>query len=52
MSKPIIYLDHAATTAPEDAVVSAVADCMRNAAYNASAAYSAAGQVDGVKCQA
>ena len=44
MDKPFIYLDHAATTAPDDAVVSAVADCMRNAAYNASAAYSAAGQ--------
>ena len=44
MSKPFIYLDHAATTVPDDAVVSAVADCMRNAAYNASAAYSAAGQ--------
>jgi len=44
MSKPIVYLDHAATTAPDEAVIAAVADCMCAAPYNASAAYSAAGQ--------
>jgi len=44
MSKPVVYLDHAATTMPEEAVIAAVADCMRNAPYNASSAYSAAGQ--------
>jgi len=44
MSKPIIYLDHAATTPPDEAVVTAVARCMRAAPYNASAAYGAAGQ--------
>ena len=44
MSKPVIYLDHAATTPPDEAVVTAVSDCMRAAPYNASAAYSAAGQ--------
>jgi len=38
-----IYLDHAATTFPEEAVVSAMAACMRAQPYNASAAYSAAG---------
>ena len=38
-----IYLDHAATTIPEEAVVGAVAACMRAQPYNASAAYSASG---------
>jgi len=44
MSKPVIYLDHAATTLPDEAVIAAVADCMRTVPYNASAAYGAAGQ--------
>lgn len=44
MSKPVIYLDHAATTAPDEAVIAAVAKCMRDVPYNASAAYGAAGQ--------
>jgi len=44
MSEPIVYLDHAATTAPEEAVIAAVAGCMRSVPYNASAAYGAAGQ--------
>lgn len=44
MNKPIVYLDHAATTAPDEAVIAAVSDCMRGAPYNASAAYGAAGQ--------
>ncbi|MBR5302302.1 MAG: cysteine desulfurase [Clostridia bacterium] len=38
-----IYLDHAATTPCDEAVISATAACMRNQPYNASAAYSAAG---------
>ena len=38
-----IYLDHAATTFPEEAVISAMAVCMRAQPCNASAAYSAAG---------
>lgn len=39
-----IYLDHAATTFAEDAVILAMAQCMRETPYNASAAYSAAGE--------
>lgn len=39
-----IYLDHAATTFAEEAVIDAMARCMRDTAYNASAAYSAAGE--------
>lgn len=38
-----IYLDYAATTPCEEAVISAMAACMRAQPYNASAAYSAAG---------
>ena len=44
MPEPLIYLDHAATTAPDEAVVSAMADCMRRIPLNASAAYSATGE--------
>ena len=44
MNKPVVYLDHAASTPPDEAVISAVAACMRDTPYNASAAYSAAGQ--------
>lgn len=44
MSKPVIYLDHAAATAPDALVIAAVADCMRDMPYNASAAYGQAGQ--------
>ena len=38
-----IYLDHAATTPCDEAVISAMTACMRNQPYNASGAYSAAG---------
>ena len=38
-----IYLDHAATTFPDEAVIHAMSACMRAQPYNASAAYSAAG---------
>ena len=38
-----IYLDHAATTPCDEAVISAIAACMRAQPYNASGAYSAAG---------
>lgn len=38
-----VYLDHAATTACDEAVISAMTACMRMQPYNASAAYSAAG---------
>lgn len=43
MNNQPIYLDHAATTFPDEAVIQAMADCMRAQPYNASAAYSAAG---------
>ena len=43
MLKTPIYLDHAATTLPDEAVIAAMAQCMREAPFNASAAYSAAG---------
>ncbi len=39
-----IYLDHAATTFPDEAVIASMAECMREAPYNASAAYDAAGK--------
>ena len=39
----LIYLDHAATTMPEETVIQAMADCMRRAWANPSAAYAAAG---------
>ncbi len=42
-TKPIIYLDHAATTPPAPEVIQAMADCMRTVYANPSAAYSAAG---------
>lgn len=38
-----VYLDHAATTFPDEAVISAMTACMRMQPFNASAAYSAAG---------
>ena len=38
-----IYLDHAATTPCDEAVISAMTACMRAQPYNASSAYSAAG---------
>lgn len=38
-----IYLDHAATTFPDEAVISAMMACMRAQPFNASSAYSAAG---------
>lgn len=38
-----IYLDHAATTPCDEAVISAMMTCMRAQPYNASGAYSAAG---------
>jgi len=40
----LIYLDHAATTFPEEAVIDAMTRCMRESAFNASAAYGAAGR--------
>lgn len=43
MPAELIYLDHAATTFPDEAVIKAMAVCMRTHSYNASAAYSAAG---------
>jgi len=39
-----IYLDHAATTFPDERVILSMAECMRCVPYNASAAYSAAGE--------
>ncbi|MDR0943691.1 MAG: cysteine desulfurase [Ruminococcus sp.] len=39
----MIYLDHAATTAPEPSVIDAVTDCMRNLTANPSASYSVSG---------
>lgn len=38
-----IYLDHAATTFPDETVIDAMSACMRDHPFNASAAYSAAG---------
>ena len=43
MNQPFIYLDHAATTLPDEAVIRAMESAMREAPYNASAAYGAAG---------
>lgn len=43
MNRKTIYLDHAATTQPEEEVILAMAQAMRDAPYNASAAYGAAG---------
>jgi len=43
MKRRNVYLDHAATTSPEEAVIRAMTDCMRHASCNPSAAYSAAG---------
>lgn len=40
----VIYLDHAATTIPEETVVQAMAECMRRAWANPSTAYGAAGE--------
>lgn len=40
----VIYLDHAATTIPEEKVVQAMADCMRQVWANPSATYGAAGE--------
>lgn len=42
--RPSIYLDHAATTAPDPAVIRAVCACMEQYDANPSAAYSAAGK--------
>lgn len=39
-----VYLDHAATTRPEEAVIDAMCRCMRTCAVNPSAAYAAAGE--------
>lgn len=43
MDKRLIYLDHAATTPPDEAVIAAMADCQRSTPFNASSAYSPAG---------
>ena len=42
----MIYLDNSATTRPFDSVIDAMSDCMREAYYNASAAYKPAVDVD------
>ena len=42
MTRKPIYLDHAATTFPEEAVIDAMAACMREIPWNPSAAYGAA----------
>ena len=39
----MIYLDHAATTKPDPAVIAAMAEAMEAAWHNPSAAYAAAG---------
>ena len=39
MHKGLIYLDHAATTPTDESVISAMAECMRQNPFNASAAY-------------
>jgi cysteine desulfurase len=44
MSQKTIYLDHAATTAPDPTVIEAVSTCMRELTANPSAPYSAAGR--------
>jgi len=43
MSNLPVYLDHAATTFPDEAVIGSMTACMRAQPCNASAAYSAAG---------
>ena len=43
MEKLPVYLDHAATTPPDETVISAMIACMKDVPYNASAAYSTAG---------
>lgn len=52
MRNPPVYLDHAATTFPDEAVIEAMAACMRTAPFNASAAYSAAGAARRIHRQA
>ncbi|MBQ8617365.1 MAG: cysteine desulfurase [Clostridia bacterium] len=47
-----VYLDHAATTFPDEAVIEAMASCMRTAPFNASAAYSVAGDARRIHRQA
>jgi len=42
----MIYLDNSATTRPFDSVIDVMNDCMRNAYFNASAAYKPAVDVD------
>ena len=42
----MIYLDNSATTRPFDSVIDVMSDCMREAYYNASAAYKPAVDVD------
>jgi len=44
MQSPIIYLDHAASSPMEESVIAAMTECMRTNPFNASAAYSSAGQ--------
>jgi len=44
MRNNVIYLDHAATTPPDEAVIQAVLDCMQQVYCNASSAYAYAGQ--------
>lgn len=43
MHNGLIYLDHAATTPTDESVISAMAECMRQNPFNASAAYAPAG---------
>ena len=42
----MIYLDNSATTRPFDSVIDVMAACMRDAYFNASAAYKPAVDVD------
>lgn len=44
MGDQIIYLDHAATTPPDEAVIAAMADCMHKIFFNGSSPYSCAGE--------
>lgn len=44
MEKKVVYLDYAASAPPEESVAAAMMECMRRTPYNASAAYSAAGE--------
>lgn len=44
MREGLIYLDYAATAPADESVIAAMAECMKNVPFNASAAYAAAGE--------